>query len=581
MRLIIDRDVPVEMRDGTVLRADVYRPDSDAPWPVLLQRTPYDKNVPRISALLLNPVRAASAGYAVVVQDVRGRFASDGDFYTFRHEPDDGYDTIAWAAAQPWSTGKVGMFGLSYIGATQWLAAITTPPALATIVPVVTASDYYEGWAYQGGAFELGFNASWTLSNLALANLMRRTKAGESFLAGFQQQYIGLIDEMCRAFDTLPLCDMPLLKEHNLAPYYYDWLQHPSNDAYWQQWCIEAQYHKVAVPALNVGGWYDIFLGGTLRNYLGMRRHGQTPDAQQHQRLVIGPWKHGLPLSGVSGDMAFGVMAESFAIDFEGVQLRWYDHWLKGIDNGVRQDAPVRLFVMGANVWREEQEWPLARTQYTRYYLHSRGKANSLHGDGVLGPETPGMEPPDRFLYDPRHPVPTRGGALCCWPGALPQGAYDQTPVESREDVLVYTTPLLTEDVEVTGPVLVTLYAASSAVDTDFTAKLVDVHPSGFAQNLTDGIIRARYRQSTARPEPIEPGKVYAYTIDLWATSNVFKAGHCIRLEISSSNFPRFDRNPNTGGALATETALLPAIQTIHHDGTYPSHVTLPIIPRA
>jgi putative CocE/NonD family hydrolase len=236
---------------------------------------------------------------------------------------------------------------------------------------------------------------------------------------------------------------------------------------------------------------------------------------------------------------------------------------------------------MGANVWREEQEWPLARTQYTRYYLHSRGKANSLHGDGVLSPESPGMEPPDCFLYDPRHPVPTRGGALCCWPGTLPQGAYDQTPVESREDVLVYTTPPLTEDVEVTGPILVTLYAASSAVDTDFTAKLVDVHPSGFAQNLTDGIIRARYRQSTTRPEPIEPGQVYAYTIDLWATSNVFKAGHRIRLEISSSNFPRFDRNPNTGGALATETALLPAIQTIHHDGTYPSHVTLPIIPRA
>jgi uncharacterized protein len=578
MRLIIDRDVPVEMRDGTVLRADVYRPDSDTPWPVLLQRTPYDKNAP---SMLLNPIRAASAGYAVVVQDVRGRFASDGNFYTFRHESDDGYDTIAWTAAQPWSTGKVGMFGLSYVGATQWLAAITTPPALATIVPVVTASDYHEGWTYQGGAFELGFNASWTLSNLAFATLMRRIKAGEPFPSEFRQTYIGLIDNMCRAFDTLPLGHMPLLHEHNLAPYYYDWLQHPTADAYWQQWCIEAQHHKVAVPALNVGGWYDIFLGGTIRNYLGMRRNGQTAAAQQYQRLVIGPWKHGLPLSSVSGAMAFGIMAEAFAIDFEGVQLRWYDHWLKGIDNGVRQDAPVRLFIMGANAWREEQEWPLTRTQYTRYYLHSRGKANSLHGDGVLSPETPGMEPPDHFLYDPRYPVPTRGGGLCCWAGALPQGAYDQTPVESREDVLVYTTPLLTEDVEVTGPVLVTLYAASSAVDTDFTAKLVDVHPSGFAQNLTDGIIRARYRQSTARPEPIEPGKVYAYTIDLWATSNVFKAGHRLRLEISSSNFPRFDRNPNTGGALATETLLLPAVQTIHHDGTYPSHVTLPIIPRA
>jgi putative CocE/NonD family hydrolase len=580
MRLMVERDVPVDMRDGTVLRADVYRPDSDERFPVLLQRTPYDKGLPRISALLLNPVRAASAGYAVVVQDVRGRFASDGEFYTFRHEGEDGYDTIAWAAAQPWSSGKVGMFGLSYVGATQWLAAVTTPPALATMVPVVTASNYHEGWTYQGGAFELGFNASWTLSNLALATLVKRQQAGERFPEGFREDYIRLVDNMCQAFDTLPLQDLPLLRESNLAPYYYDWLRHPTDDAYWRQWNIEAQHDKVTVPALHVGGWYDIFLGGTMRNYLGMRQHGGSAEARQYQQLLIGPWKHGLPLSSVSGDMAFGVMAESFAIDLEGVQLRWYDHWLKGIDNGVRHDAPVRLFVMGDNVWREEQEWPLARTQFTPYYLHSRGKANSRHGDGGLSPEEPGSEQPDRFLYDPRHPVPTRGGPLCCWPGALPQGAYDQTPVETREDVLVYTTPPLQGDVEVTGPVTVTLYAASSAVDTDFTAKLVDVHPSGMAQNLTDGIIRARYRQSTAQAEPIVPGQVYEYTIDLWATSNVFKAGHCIRLEISSSNFPRFDRNPNTGGELATETELLPAMQTVYHDGTYPSHVTLPIIPR-
>lgn len=580
MRLTIDRDVPVEMRDGTVLRADVYRPDTTERLPILLQRTPYDKNAPRITAMLLNPMRAASAGYAVVVQDVRGRFASDGEFYTFRDEPHDGYDTIAWAADQSWSSGKVGMCGLSYVGATQWLAAITTPPALAAMVPVVTASDYHEGWTYQGGAFELGFNASWTLSNLALATFVRRAKAGEAFPPGLQQHYFGLIDDMCQAFDTLPLAQMPLLKDHNLAPYYYDWLQHPSNDAYWQQWCIEAQHAKVTVPALNVGGWYDIFLGGTIRNYLGMRQHGGTPEARQHQRLLIGPWKHGVPLSSVSGDLAFGIMGESFAIDFEGLQLRWYDHWLKGMDNGVRADAPVRIFVMGTNVWRDEQEWPLARAQFTPYYLHSRGKANSLRGDGVLSPEAPGLEPPDRFLYDPRHPVPTRGGGLCCWAGALPQGAYDQTPIEYREDVLVYTTPPLAEDTEVTGPVVVTLYAASTAVDTDFTAKLVDVHPSGFAQNLTDGIQRARYRNSTAHPEPIEPGTVYAYRIDLWATSNVFKAGHCIRLEISSSNFPRFDRNPNTGGNLATETELLPAIQTICHDGSHPSHVLLPLIPR-
>jgi putative CocE/NonD family hydrolase len=462
MRLIIDRDVPVEMRDGTVLRADIYRPESAEPAPVLLQRTPYDKGVPRISSLLLNPVRAASAGYVVMVQDVRGRFASDGEFYTFRHEPDDGYDSIAWAAAQPWSTGKVGMFGLSYVGATQWLAAMTTPPALGAMVPVVTASDYHEGWTYQGGAFELGFNASWTLSNLALATLVKRQKAGETFPDGFRERYFGLVDDMCRAFETLPLQDLPMLQDHNLAPYYDDWLQHPTDDAYWQQWNIEAHHPQITVPALNVGGWYDIFLGGTIRNYLGMRQRGGSPEARQFQQLLIGPWKHGLPLNSVTGDVSFGIMAESFAFDLEGVQLRWYDHWLKGIDNGVRQDAPVRLFVMGENVWREESEWPLARTQYTPYYLHSRGKANSLNGDGRLSPEAPGPEQPDRFLYDPRHPVPTRGGPLCCWPGALPQGAYDQTEVERREDVLVYTTLPLTQDVEVTGPVAVTLYAASS-----------------------------------------------------------------------------------------------------------------------
>ena len=274
-----------------------------------------------------------------------------------------------------------------------------------------------------------------------------------------------------------------------------------------------------------------------------------------------------------------GCRVQAVAADLDGMHLRWFDYWLKGKKNGLLEEPPVRIFVMGENAWRTENEWPLARTQYTKYYLHSNGNAKSLRGDGSLSPQQPRSEPADVYVSDPRNPVPTKGGGLCCWPAAVPGGAFDQRPVEERADVLVYTTPVLEHDVEVTGPISVTLYAATSAVDTDFTAKLVDVHPDGYARNLTDSIIRGRVPRDAGKATLLTPGEVYEYTIDLWATSNVFKAGHRIRVEIASSNFPRFDRNPQTGEASGEASRLEPALQHVFHDETRASHVVLPVIP--
>jgi putative CocE/NonD family hydrolase len=578
--IVVECNVPVPMRDGTVLSADVYRAADDRPTPVILTRTPYDKSAVGAIAAGFDPMRAVRAGYTVVVQDTRGRYASEGRFYAFRHEADDGYDTVEWCARQPWSSGPVGMYGRSYVGLTQWQAALRRPPHLAAIVPGITAADYHEGWTYQGGAFELGFNLSWTLNTLATDSLWRRRHE----IAGFGDVWaatIEAIDAMSRGFRFLPLVSFEPLKVEDCAPYYFDWLAHPDYDEYWQSLDVSRHHHQITTPALNIGGWYDIFLGGTIANYLGMREKGATDQARSGQRLLIGPWAHVTPFANPVGDVDFGRLSSQAAIDLDGIYLRYYDRWLKGELNGVDDEPTVRIFVMGDNVWRSENEWPLARARYVPYYFHSDGKANSLRGDGLLGPEKPSDENADHFLYDPWHPVPTRGGGLCCYTATLPIGPYDQREIEERDDVLVYSTPPLEHDLEVTGPVVVTLFASSSAPDTDFTAKLVDVGPDGYARNLTDGIIRARYRDSPrGKPTPIEPGRVYEYTIDLWATSNVFKAGHQIRLEVSSSNFPRFDRNPNTGHAFGRDKELRPALQTILHDRAHPSCVVLPVIPR-
>ena len=569
-------NVPVAMRDGITLYADIYRPDTDEPAPVLLQRTPYNKALGASRVGTLDATRAASHGYAVVVQDTRGRYTSEGDFYPFLNEIEDGYDTVEWCGAQPWGTGKVGMYGRSYVGATQWLAAASQPPSLAAIVPGITSSDYYEGWTYQGGALAWGFILSWTAARLALANLGAISRE-HPVPPETRGSLVRSVDNMSETFRWLPLRDYPELKGA-LAPYFYDWMAHPTSDAYWKRWRIEDHWPKINVPALNMGGWHDIFLKGTCRNFMGMSSQGGSESARTGQRLLVGPWHHG-PFAESSGEFYFGLAAADGAVDTDGLHLRWFDHWLKGESNGVEQDPPVRIFVMGANHWRDEREWPLARTEYRDFYLHSRGRANTSNGDGCLSPDSPGDEPADVFLYDPRDPVPTKGGGLCCNQSFVPGGAFDQQEVEARPDVLVYSTPPLDADLEVTGPVSLSLYASTTGRDTDFTAKLVDVAPCGCARNLTDSIVRARYRLTTDSPTPTEPGTVYEYTIDMVATSNVFLKGHQVRLEVSSSNFPRFDRNPNTGQEPSEDSEPVAALQTIHHDAQHPSRLVLPVIP--
>ena len=575
--LTVETNLSVPMRDGVKLYADVYRPEGQGPFPVLLQRTPYDKTTPG-SMLSLDPLKAAKQGYAVVIQDTRGRYTSEGEFYCFRDDINDGYDTVEWAASQPWSSGKVGMYGASYVGATQWLAALARPPHLTAIVPNVTASNYHEGWAYQGGAFELGFNISWTMSQLTLANFANVASV-KKVPQERQQKLIEAVDSLQSSFLHSPLKEFPHLKD-GLADYFYDWIAHPNYDEYWKKLSIEEYHSVITVPSLNIGGWYDIFLGGTIRNYSGMREKAGSEDAKRGHKLLIGPWLHSSRGGSLVGSHYFGLAADALAIDLDGIHFKWFDYWLKGESNSVLDEAPVSIFVMGDNVWRDEQEWPLARAKPTNYYFHSQGQANSLHGNGVLSTVSPGEEPVDVFLYNPANPVPTMGGALCCNSYFVANGAFEQKEIEAREDVLVYTTPPLEREVEVTGPVTVTLWAATSATDTDFTAKLVDVCEDGCARNLTDGIIRARYRDSTAAPQLLESGKAYRYTIDLWATSNVFKAGHRIRVEISSSNFPRFDRNTNTGNTIAEDTEFKPALQTVLHNAQHSSHISLPLVPR-
>jgi uncharacterized protein len=575
-KIIIEKDLEIPMRDGCVLRGDLFRLDSPDKLPVLLTRTPYDKKFPQISYNMLDAIRAAQRGYNVMIVDCRGRFASEGTFTCFIDEARDGYDTIEWAARQPWADGQVGTFGASYVGVTQWLAATQTPPSLKVMVPSITASDYYDGWTYQGGAFSLFFNVSWVMTSLGLGRLMREREQNPS-----ARQELGTvmtsIDMMRQTTEYLPLREFPMFQTG--APYFFDWLDHPYYDDYWRKLCIEESYSKINVPTLNVGGWYDIFQRGTIRNYAGMKAQGGGTNGRRTQ-LVMGPWYHTLPLASLVGQVDMGFRSSYVSIDYDGLQLDYFDYWLKDKRNGAADDGPVRIYVMGANDWRDEKDWPLPGTEWRRYYLHSRGSANSAYGDGVLSTETAGNEPADSFLYNPLHPVPTMGGGLCCYPNSLQGGAFDQAMIEHRADVLVYSTPPLAEDVEVTGPITLTLYASSSAPDTDFTAKLVDVTECGFARNLTDGIIRTRIRESRSEPKLMTPGKIYEFNIDMWSTSNLFKAGHRIRLDVSSSNFPRFDRNLNTGHELFVDAEMRPALQTIMHERGFASFLTLPVIPK-
>jgi putative CocE/NonD family hydrolase len=548
VKIEFDRRIP--MRDGVTLSADVYRPEADGRFPVILTRTPYLK-APRDKEGLERLRYFAARGYVVAVADVRGRGDSGGSFVPYRDEGRDGYDAIEWCAGQPWSTGKVGTLGGSYTGKNQWLAALEQPPHLAAMIASVTPSDPFVEWPT---GVPIPMDVSW-----------------HHFTSGHILQNLDSV-EWNKVYHHLPLLTMDEAVGRPL-PYWREMFQHARLDDWWERQRYQNKFDRVRVPVLHVSGWYDDEQVGTPLNFAGMAAHGATEEVRRSQKMIMGPWPHNVTAQPTKlGDVEFGPSAR---IDLPGAMLRWYDHWLKGIDTGLMREPPVRIFVMGANRWRDEHEWPPARAKRVTYFLHSKGRANSFYGDGALTTAEPSDEPRDRYTTDPRRPVPFITDPTFAQIG----GPDDYRPVERRDDVLVYSTEPMEEDTEVTGPVRVRLYAASSAPDTDFMAKLLDVWPDGFAQRLCDGMVRARFRDGMDRPSPIEPGRVYAYDIDCWNTSQVFKKGHRIRLEIASTAFPKYDRNPNTGAPLGQSAEMKTADQTIYHDPEHPSVLVLPVVP--
>ncbi|AQT82650.1 peptidase [Mycolicibacterium litorale] len=568
-------DVAARMRDGTVLRADVYRPATADPVPVILMRTQYGKSGAQVEPMRYqSPDWFASHCYLVVIQDVRGQGTSGGTFSEFTHDRDDGYDSVEWAAALPGSNGKVGMYGSSYVGATQWLAATTTPPHLVTIVPSNTASDYYDGWMYEGGEFRLAFVLPWAIGLATTAATNRHDGATATALTSAAA-------DPTRWLNFRPYRALPVLQPGNpaVAPWYFDWLSHWTRDAFWRQWSIRDRYPAVRVPVLDVEGWYDAFLAGGIENFTGMVDSAGTPTARANQRLVIGPWDHldwGRPGSTPTPLLKdIGPVGDS---PINELMLAWYDHFLKGVDNGVSGAPRVDYFLMGANTWKSAPSWPLPQTRWSRYFLGGDGRLGSRTGT-LSGTPPPIGQAPDRYSYDPTDPVPSLGGHSCCGARSGPQGPFDQSPAEQRSDVLVYSSDPLAADTEVTGPTTVDLWAASSAVDTDFTAKLAVVKPDGDVINLNNGILRTAFAESLSDPQPAPPNQPREYRIAIWPTSYLFKAGDRIRLEISSSDYPQFAPNPNTGAPFGSSAATVVADQTILHDAAHPSAVTIPVIP--
>ena len=548
----IQLDLKIPMRDGVQLYGALYRPVEGERFPVLLIRSPYSTQHPRYVDWA---VRFARNGYAVVMQDSRGRYESEGKWRPYIDEADDGYDTQQWIGTQPWCDGNIGTFGVSYPGFTQILPAPFRSPYVKALVPIANQEDNYGHLRYNGV--------------LQLQNAMNWIWLGDRTNQNAPRDLINW-EEVYR---RLPL--ISALDDIGDRPFYREVVRHSPFDEFWKSCSMKGKYSEVEVPAFFITGWYDNLLHEGFKCFSGWKREARTPEVRAQTRLMVGPWTHvQIGSAEPFGDVDFGPEA---AVDIPGVHLRWYDRRLKGVDTGIDGEPPVRIFVMGENVWRDEEGWPLARTRFTKFYLHSRGRANSLYGDGRLRSDPPENGPPDTFTYDPEDPVPTLGGQSMFFENTGPK---DRRPLERRDDVLVYSTDPLDRDTEVTGPVELTLYAASSTPDTDFTATFVDVHPKGDAIHLCEGIVRARFRESYEEPTPIEPGAVTEYRISLWETSNLFRRGHRIRLEISSSNFPRFDRNLNTGHEPGLDAEVQVADQTVYHNAQYPSHLMLPVIPR-
>lgn len=576
--ILIEKDVMVAMRDSVRLATDVYRPDDGQKHPVLVMKSPYDKDdFWVVHELICSPLEAAARGYAVVIQDDRGRFKSEGT-WRFGDEGKDAYDTVEWAAAQEWSDGNVGLYGNCGLGYAPWFGAIEQPPHLKAIFSYVSTANFYEGWTYTtGGAFHLGFNLPWV--GFIGTDTLARAELPPDELA----QVLGTLAEVANLGNTpaetaehlplhLPLIDTPAACR---LDYWREWLSHPSYDDFWQKSDAVPHADRIQVPVLHATGWYDICAKGHMKMHGALMAHGDERVREQ-SRFVIGPWDHSAYYNHretYSGERDFGVATGPRFL--APMIFEWFDHWLKGEPATFMPDSKVRYFQLGENVWKEDVAWPPAHTK-VEYHLHSRGRANSRFGNGTLSTDRPGIEPLDSYVYDPLDPVLSVGGMTMM----MTSGIYDQAANEERQDILVYSTPRLASPVAIAGPVTVTLFASSSTPDTDFTAKLVDVEPNGYCANITEGIVRARYRNGTDREEFLTPGEVTEFQIELYDTAHTFKADHCIRLEISSSNFPIFDRNLNSTvtPALGTEGDAQKAVQQVFHDEDHASYVVLPVV---
>lgn len=549
------------MRDGVRLSADVYLPALSGPFPTIVSRTPYESTY---TGYIAWGIWWAQRGYAAVVVDCRGRFESEGRFHAYVDDGTDTVDALSWAANEPWCNGRIGTQGRSYGALHQWLAAPLGSPHLAAMAPHVIMDDYFLDCHYVGGAFQLTLSVA---AAICFSTSLSLLEAGSESL--FNN----------RAFMAhLPLIEMDELAIGRRIPFWREWLEHDRNDGYWRSLATTGRHAAITAPAFQQSGWFDAYAGSALRNHSGLALGGGSETARSRSRVLIGPWSHGLDTPDQLearrlGDVDFGHAAEVRVADLE---LRWFDALLRDRDDGFLDEPRIRLFVMGANRWRDEAEWPIPGTRHDRWFLRS---------GGVLDRDPPAAEEPDTFIYDPEDPVPSLGGnnSTGDWTFASDQpfspGPVDQRPVEGRHDVLVYSSAPLERDLEIVGPVEVVLYAASSAPDTDFVAKLVDVHPGGLALNVSEGIVRARYRRDTANPILLEPGEPDEFTIVLYPTAMVFLAGHRIRLDITSSHFPRFSRNLNTGDPIATGTRIVVARQTVLHASGYPSHLVLPVAP--
>ncbi len=561
----VEREVPLTMADGVTLYADIYRPAKPGPHPVLLIRLPYDKRQ-ALNISYAHPSWYARQGYVVVCQDVRGRYASEGEWYPFLNEASDGVATIEWAASLPDTTGQVGMYGFSYGGATQLLPAVERPKGLASLSPCMTASQYYDGWTYNRGAFALGFVASWAMS-LGIGSAARR---GDNAAAG---AYGAAFSKALDWDWVMPVNVYPPLQGEDTR-YFFDWLEHDTYDEYWKRWSIDEDYSRIDVPALHIAGWYDVFLTGTVHNFTGLRAGAGSDKARATQKLIIGPWYH-IPWQPLVNEDPI----EASAAVVDDFQVAWFDATLKGKASSLL-DSPVTIWLLGEERWVDLADWPPPGMTETNIYLHSEGRANSRFGDGWLSEDPPEDEFADVFTFDPGQPNEIDGGHSCCFPHVAPMGPADQEESEVWTKVLVYTTGPVEEDLTLIGEPYVVLFASTSAVDTDWTARLCVVDEDDVSVNIQEGIVRARFRDSLEAPTLLEPGKVYEYRIELGPVGVVIPAGHRIRLNISSSDFPQWDRNSNTGAPTGTQgpAEAFVATQSVLHDAEHPSRLVLPVV---